>query len=285
MRASVKTSVSVFSSVFVGLFVLRGAVQAQPFGGGTGGMGDPYRIATAEQLLAIESDPNLLDKHFVLVADIDLDPNLPGGRAFDAALIAPDLLNANGLETPGVPFTGSFDGRGHVIHNLAIAAMTRDTVGLFGRIGIRDAGKWRTPGVVQDVRLERVSVSGRESVGTLAGANEGTILNCSVRGSVTGKRDFIGGLVGYNTGTVIKSSTEGDVYGRDYIGGLAGSNSGIIVDSHATGIVDSGQRRVHCPMLRSRRRRVPRDVRRAGGLQHRVHHGLLCRRSGPGHGG
>lgn len=103
MRASVKTSASLFSCVFAGLYVLGGVVQAQPFAGGTGEAGDPYRIAAAEQLLAIETDPSFLEKCFVLVADIDLDPNLPGGRAFDAALIAPDLLDANGLETPGVP--------------------------------------------------------------------------------------------------------------------------------------------------------------------------------------
>lgn len=241
MRASVRTSVSVFPSVFVGLFVLGGAVQAQSFAGGTGGTGDPYQIATADQLLAIESDPNLLDKHFVLVADIDLDPNLPGGRVFDAALIAPDLLDANGLDTPGVPFAGSFDGGGHVIRHLVIAAPTRNTIGLFGRIGIRDFDKRRTPGVVQNVRLEGVSVAGCESVGALAGANEGTILNCSVRGSVAGEGDFVGGLVGTNTGTVIKSSMEGDVSGRDYVGGLAGSNSGVIADSHATGAINGGE--------------------------------------------
>ena len=53
--------------------------------GGTGEPNDPYQIATAEQLIAIGSDPNLLDKHFLLVADIDQDPNLAGGRVFDNA--------------------------------------------------------------------------------------------------------------------------------------------------------------------------------------------------------
>lgn len=223
MRASVKTSASVFSSVFVGLLVVGGAVQAQSFARGTGGAGDPYRIATAEQLLGIEADPSFLDKCFVLVADIDLDPNLPGGRVFDAALIAPDLLDANGLDTPGVPFTGSFDGRGHVIRNLAIAAKTRDTVGLFGRIGVRDAGKWRTPGVVQNVRLEGAIVAGRESVGALAGANEGTILNCSVRGSVTGD-EGVGGLVGGAQGN---PSTDRSFWDVDTTGFAARSNGGV----------------------------------------------------------
>ena len=68
-----------------------GLLPAQPyhFAGGTGEPNDPYQIATAEQLISIGSDPNLLDKHFILLNDIDLDPNLPGGRVFTQAVIAP----------------------------------------------------------------------------------------------------------------------------------------------------------------------------------------------------
>ena len=65
------------------------STYAAEFAGGTGEPNDPYQIATAEQLISIGSDPNLLDKHFILVNDIDLDPNLPGGRVFDRAVIAP----------------------------------------------------------------------------------------------------------------------------------------------------------------------------------------------------
>ena len=54
-----------------------GVAMALPFAGGTGEPNDPYQIATAEQLIAIGLDPNLLSRNFVLVADIDLDPNLP----------------------------------------------------------------------------------------------------------------------------------------------------------------------------------------------------------------
>ncbi|HOV77792.1 MAG TPA: hypothetical protein PLS24_07170, partial [Sedimentisphaerales bacterium] len=42
-----------------------GAVK---FAGGTGEPNDPYQIATAEQLIAIGSDPNLARSHFVLTA-------------------------------------------------------------------------------------------------------------------------------------------------------------------------------------------------------------------------
>jgi len=57
------------------------STQAQ-FAGGTGEVDDPFQITTAEQLISIGQDPDLLDKCFVLVNDLDLDPNLPGGRIF-----------------------------------------------------------------------------------------------------------------------------------------------------------------------------------------------------------
>ena len=56
--------------------------SAAEFAGGTGEPNDPYQIATAHQLISIGDDPNLLDKHYVLVNDIDLDPNLPGCMVF-----------------------------------------------------------------------------------------------------------------------------------------------------------------------------------------------------------
>lgn len=60
------------------------------YSGGTGEPNDPYQIATAADLIALGETPDDYDKHFILTADIDLDPNLPGGRVFDKAVIAPD---------------------------------------------------------------------------------------------------------------------------------------------------------------------------------------------------
>ena len=52
--------------------------------------------------------PEDYDKHFILTADIDLDPNLPGRKVFDKAVIAPETDNTGWFE--GDPFTGVFDG-------------------------------------------------------------------------------------------------------------------------------------------------------------------------------
>jgi hypothetical protein len=42
------------------------------YGGGTGEPNDPYLICTAEQMNTIGAEPNDWDKHFKLIADIDL---------------------------------------------------------------------------------------------------------------------------------------------------------------------------------------------------------------------
>ena len=60
------------------IILITTSVYAYDFAAGTGEPNNPYQIATAEQLISIGTDPNLLDKHFVLINDIDLDPNLPG---------------------------------------------------------------------------------------------------------------------------------------------------------------------------------------------------------------
>ena len=85
------------------LLTLGTAAGAIDFAGGTGDPNNPYQIATAEQLISIGSDPNLQDRHFVLVADIDMDPNLLGDEMLTSGLVLS---------------TGSLDGGGHWILNL-----------------------------------------------------------------------------------------------------------------------------------------------------------------------
>ncbi len=82
--------------------------QAQ-YSGGTGELNDPYQIATAEDLMLLGDSPEDYDKHFILTADIDLDPNLPGRKVFDKAVIAPDNTNDKWGDFQGTPFTGQSD--------------------------------------------------------------------------------------------------------------------------------------------------------------------------------
>jgi hypothetical protein len=66
--------------------------------GGTGEPNDPYQIATAEDLMLLGESPEDYDKHFILTADIDLDPNLPGRKVFDKAIIETKICFAQGCK-------------------------------------------------------------------------------------------------------------------------------------------------------------------------------------------
>lgn len=188
---------------------------AYGFAGGTGEPNDPYQIATIEDLLAVGSSNGMLSKHYVLVNDLDLDPNLPGGRVFDDAPIAPDSddkANTHG----GNPFNGVFDGQGYAIRNLHVSGRDGYDAGLFGMFS----------GLVKDLNLQDVRISG-SPCGAIAGLNQrGIILDCSVTGQVSGVQD-VGGLVGVLWNAhLMDCRAEVQVTGDKNTGGLVGGGPG-----------------------------------------------------------
>ena len=129
-------------------------------------------------------------------------------------------LNLTNMEwtpigTESRPYTGNFDGGGHTITGLKIDKSGTDYVGLIGCLG--------SGGKVQNVTLTNISVSGANCVGGIAGQNYGTVENCSVNGTVTGKGfTDTGGIAGSNYGTISGCSAEGTVTGSVNVGGIAG---------------------------------------------------------------
>jgi hypothetical protein len=244
-------------AAMVVVFCLIVPLSGAGFAGGTGESNSPYQIATAEQLVSIGSDPNLLDKHFVLIADIDLDPDAPGGRVFDRAVIAPISETADpnrvGLEAR---FSGVFDGGGHTISNLTIRG--GHYLGLFGQVS----------GTVKNLTIADADVSGSgNNVGCLAGYSQGNVTQCHSSGVVGGGSlvggligrtiqgrivrcsssvtvdaagNSAGGLVGYSdVGRVDLCSSAGVVRGQSYVGGLIGWNyQGVVRHCYSTGAVN-----------------------------------------------
>ena len=136
-----------------------------PQRGGSGGIYlDDIRVIKSEPdmgrahsvLPAIGSDPNLLDKHFLLLNDIDLDPNLPGRKVLAHAVIAAGLEESENLQE--IAFAGSFDGKGHKIRNLTIDGNTALDLGLLRVVG--QAGR------IYNLRLENVLIK-RQLPGSL----------------------------------------------------------------------------------------------------------------------
>jgi len=201
----------------------------QKYGGGTGKPNDPYLIYTAEHLNKLGAEPNDYDRHFKLMADIDLS-----GYTYDRAVIAPDV---NDVEEGSywTPFTGTFDGNNHQITHLTIEGM--DFLGLFGIVFFGAE--------ISNVNLEAAVVKGTGgAIGALVGSSGywirgGTVTGCSSTGIVVGGGYAVGGLMGSNNGSIAASYSMCTVNADGSVGGLVGENEsrGSIVTSYSPGTV------------------------------------------------
>jgi len=239
------------AAVVWGLCFFAFPAQAK-YGGGTGEPNDPYLIYTAEQMNAIGANPGDWDKHFILMADIDLSGYT--GTSF------------NIIGNRDNRFTGTFDGNGHAISNFSYTSTDTDYVGLFGYVRAEnaeiknlgliepevDAGTsnyvgslvgWLHHGTITNCCVAGGSVAGGNGVGGLVGLNRRTINNCYSTGSVTGN-SRVGGLVGDNYGgTITNCYSKGDVSGYSSVGGLVGYNRyGKITHCYSTGSASGGIR-------------------------------------------
>ena len=209
------------------------AVGQRKYGGGTGTPEDPYQIWDANDMQAIGADANDWDKCFVLMADIDLGQYQ--GQEYN--IIGSGVCGNSWCGSlAGTPFTGVFDGNGHVIRNLTYTSTGSTGVGLFGYF----EGAVKNLGVV-DVNI---SVAQGRVIGGLVGFLEDSadyILNCYVTGNISGEAK-VGGLIG-GTGRETDADTD-DCYsravvqGREYVGGLLGYNDGRPVRCYSFSIVE-----------------------------------------------
>lgn len=184
------------------------------YDGGDGSSGDPYKIATAEQLvyLSEQSQSNEITDSFVQTADIDL-----AGCEFTPIGKWSLIRGIENIDGKNVRYTrigndfdfeGTYDGGGFEISGLSITS-NGDAVGLFGYVG---------------------------------GA---TVENLKVSGAITSSADYVGGVVGLVTNlgdsgddrgsaatvTISRVISEVDITwtGIGYGGGIVGSgNAGTI---------------------------------------------------------
>ncbi|MHC4517330.1 MAG: GLUG motif-containing protein [Planctomycetota bacterium] len=189
---------------------------------GSGTQDDPFLVYTAGELDLVGQFPEQWDRHYRLMADIDLSSYRgtefhPIGRHWDS------------------PFEGFFDGNGHTISNFTYDSDKGGCVGLFPYV--RETYKLREredfvlwqSGVIRNLGLVDVDVNAREGrcVGALVGELDGgEMTNCYVQGGiVSGASDFqsfTGGLVGLcQESSIIACYASTVVIGGD-VGGLVG---------------------------------------------------------------
>ena len=136
----------------------------------------------------------------------DLDATTAGYEE----LASPTANQGKGWEPLGDrdnPFTGTFDGQEYQIDDLFINRPTLNPgIGLFSYV---DEG-----GVIENVGMVNIDVTGLLSVGGLVGKNiGGNVSNSYSTGNVTGNY-CVGGLVGKNEGTVSNSFWDTETSGQ-----------------------------------------------------------------------
>ena len=172
--------------------------------------GNTYTVYTADGLMAwAEAAQGNLSLNCTLTHDIDLS-----GTEWES------IGDRNNV------YTGTFDGNGHTIRNMAITKENLsfgDDCGMFGRVG--------TNATIQDLTLEdvRLDVDADDvSIGALAGSNQGIISNCRVSGNISvtnNKMGFVGGVVGrMESGVIQYCHSSASIQGgnSDYVGGVLG---------------------------------------------------------------
>ena len=169
-----------------------GGKPAEKFAGGAGTVDDPYKISTGAELAYLAEKVNggesYSGNYFKLTSDIRLNTD--------------DVPTSGNEWTPigngtAKPFSGIFDGAGHVISGLYISDAAFP--GLFGKVS----------GTVQNLVVQGSVTGGDEAIGEseaaggICSTSEGEIQNCGFYGKVSDSTDmlFIGGVAGIGNAT------------------------------------------------------------------------------------
>ncbi len=220
---------SILLALTLALGINAAFAESSPYAGGTGTAEDPYRIATAEQLLALSAAVNDGSVNgypgtcFVLTEDIDL-----AGAAWQP-IGQMDLADQSNVSCM---FMGVFDGQGHTISNMTFSSDYPIVgAGIFGM----------NLGEVKNLNAKNITVTCTDTFSNAVGA-----------------------VVGYNMGMVhdVTLSGENSIAGVNCIGGIAGGNNGAVYNCS----VDGTTIRVLGDNAFPEGRIVQADVAECGGL-------------------
>ena len=219
MKFSYSLFLLVFTFLSTGLFAQTATVPS-----GSGTEGDPYLIASIENLYWVTQNSSAWGSHFKQTADIDLSDS--------------ETWNSGQGFTPignnTTSFTGVYDGDGHTVSNMFIdrtgGSYSETTyLGFMGRL----------EGTLKKLSILDYEVTGNQYMAGAAGYADGaTVDSVITSGTVTATSSNIGGLIGqaYNT-TINQSAVYGTtISGYNFgVGGLVGNiNTGTVTLSSVT---------------------------------------------------
>lgn len=183
---------------------------ASLYSGGTGTSADPYRIATAKDLVTLSEQASTAKQtaYFLQVADIDMS----------------EVNGFTPIGNSSFYFAGIYDGNGRIIENLAISSTTENAA-LFGYLRASGAK-------VCNLNLKNVSVtSSGMNAGALCGFGyEGAIENCSfsnckVTSTGTSGAGLACGRPYILSVSKCKADSRCSIEGKKCVGGLVGGGT------------------------------------------------------------
>ena len=175
---------------------------------------EPYYAETAFSTGALEMGCPDGCVGYELSANLDFDTD--GSGIADS----PDTYWNDGagwepIGSEDAPFIAVFNGDRRTPANLFINRPTEDGIGLFGEV---QRGVVAGSGVIRNVGLINVDVTGRDAVGSLFGRTlYGVVIGSHASGRVAGG-DQVGGLVGESWGNLIDTYAAVDVSGNQAVG-------------------------------------------------------------------
>ncbi|MDC9721940.1 MAG: GLUG motif-containing protein [Urechidicola sp.] len=219
-----KITITSIAFILIGLGGLQ-AQTATPPSIGDGTSGTPYEISTLDNLYWLTQNSTEWDKYYIQTVNIDAAST----NVWDTSAGFTPIGNST------TPFSGSYNGQGNTIDNLFINRPLEDNIGFIGTKN----------GTVKNLGVTNVNITGRNTVGGLAGYAASLVDNCYSSGTVTGivgVGGLVGGIPDTNNGssTTSNSYSTCDVNGSQSVGGLAGSNGDVVSNSYSTGIVTGG---------------------------------------------
>lgn len=207
---------------------------------GNGTPSSPYIICTAAQFVDIGKNQGAWSKSFLLAKDIDLAQYyIDGGTFFQIGSCGQTSCRTFGAGH--IQYTGSFDGAGFSIENYHYEIESSESgAAMFGSIG--------SNAVIANVKIAGAKVYGKDTIGIVAGRNDGVITNVDVlsgdlrvRSPNTAAKN-VGGMVGLNNGILrnVKVEKSGNTILLDAgvtfenVGGVVGLNENAAYVGYAT---------------------------------------------------
>ena len=199
--------------------------------GAFGGTGDVVlSVGFDEELQGIfaNDDPVSLSVYVDQAGDVEIKTVEDLQRLFRSSIGNYKLMNDldfEGVEFPGIgsstePFTGTFDGNGHLLKNITLTVDDKDKVGIF---------RYTNGATIKNLGISNLVIDApdRNQVGGLIGECANTTVDqVALTGFING-RDHVGGLLGRTSGIshITNSYTHVHVYAYSQAGGISGTTN------------------------------------------------------------